>query len=184
MNAKTIIKTYSQTLNESENIAQLLNNYYFKKIREAGLIRRKDSSYLNSAVLILGQGKTYQQQKKRCQNYLKTLSTHFISKIKYTLLFAGELQIMLPEAIHPVWKIHPIFSLGVYASFPGITSRSVIQAYQNVDIVLELRDSVEFSEAKNTGLLTSFEEFSSDESLLNVYRLIDKIVKVVRLTPF
>lgn len=157
----------------SDEIADLINNYFIKKFKSIGMTVDSDGVRFNFAELVVGSESDEKKQKKRSSLFFKKLIQILKSHNVYSgSEYGSRLFIKLPNSsVKYNQKISVIFTLSLSYS-------------SNDDVVIYVAKSYRLDALERHQWLADHEEFSTDSGLHNVYMTVDAIAKAIRLTSY
>lgn len=168
MNAKKILNLYEADRLTSEEIFSLINNYFKKKL--VLLDAQFFSGY--GAVVTISRDKSYSQEQlnRFSQVYFSSLLDELgflYAKADWTT----EIKVKLPKPKSVEWERSSIFKL-------------FLEQPSGEVVTLHIMYSAKFDDCRLYKKLNEYEEFASESGLREVYKLIDVVIRAVRLVSF
>lgn len=165
MKAKEILRLCEDNQKlTSDEIFDLINDYFVKKMKLIGATIRYDGS----AELDLSSDTEYEKQLKRYKLYVKRLSKLLGKAYPISSAFGSRIEVMITSLTLDIE--YQLFNVGIYIS-------------NHNELYLCIDYATSFRHERLLNGLSDDEDFSSKEGRERVYKVIDLICKSIRLTP-
>ena len=173
MRAKEIIELCEDERLSSQEIFDLVYDYFVKKMKSAGMRIYNSGGYVEAEVVspVISDNKAEDYSRA----YLRTLSKLFGKMVLSG--GSGFIEVTYPNPKDVFWKLYPIFYVVV----------NLYSSYQHRSGEFQLVLYVKFSEPIKTlvdlNSLNDYIDFSTEDGRKKIFELIDSLAKFIRLTP-